>query len=244
MSLDPLTIIVEADDGDLFAVAVTVSGNDITFGAPSEVKVVYEPVDDGAPTSASHKGDPVIVFASRADSRKGVPMDPVELRKSLGLADDATDEDVTAKIAELSARPEPKVDDKATADDPVVDDKTPPATLPVAASAPAGTVTVDKVAWDELVRKADDGALAAKTMRDQERARFIGEVVAAGRLSKANTDLRASLEREWDRDPETARKVAANLARVVHTTPTGHDEAPDTGDDDALYVGLFGKDGA
>lgn len=165
-------------------------------------------------------------------------MDPVELRKGLGLAEDASDEDVTAKIAELAARPEAKADDKADPPKPepkATDDK---ATTTV----PDGAVIVDKVEWEETKRKADDGALAASRMREQERDRFIGDVVKAGRLNKANTELRASLEREWDRDPETARKVAAGLAKVVHTSPAGHDEAPDLDDADALYVGLWGKD--
>lgn len=156
-------------------------------------------------------------------------MDPVELRKSLGMAEDASDEDVTAKIAELAARPEPKADD-------------PPESKAPTTTVPDGAVIVDMVEWEETKRKADDGAVAASRMREQERDRFIGDVVKAGRLNKANTELRASLEREWDRDPETARKVAAGLAKVVHTSPTGHDDAPDT-EDDALYVGVWGKDG-
>jgi hypothetical protein len=229
MSIDPLTLIVEADDGDLYQVPVTVAGENITFGAPSEVRIEYAPVGTPASTSASRKGDPVIVFASRAESRKGVPMDPVELRKSLGMAEDASDEDVTAKIAELAARPEAKADD-------------PPEPKAPTTTVLDGAVIVDKVEWEETKRKADDGALAASKMLKQERERFIGDVVKAGRLNKANTELRASLEREWDRDPETARKVAAGLAKVVHTSPTGHDEAPDTDADDALYVGLFGSE--
>lgn len=246
MSLDPLMLIVEADDGDLFQVPVTVSGNDITFGTPVEVRVEYTPVDDGAPTSASRRRDAPIVFANRNESRKGVAgVDAVELRKSLGLAEDASDEDVTARIAELAARPEPKADDAPPAPK---DDAppAPPAPTPPAPTgdAPAGTVLVDAVQWAEVQRQAAEGALAAKRMREDERGRFIGEVVAAGRLSRANTELRASLEREWNRDPETARKVAAGLAKVVHTDPTGVDDAPEGDEDDALYKSLFGTEGS
>ncbi len=200
-------------------------------------------VPNGPPmTSARAPRAAVTVSASRNKSRRGAAgMDhAAELRKVLGLAEDASDEDVQAAIA---ARPAPADDTPPTptADTPPAPDA--PAPTPTA-EAPAGTVLVDAVQWAEVQRQAQEGAVAASQMRTQERERFIGEVVRAGRLNRANTELRASLEREWDRDPETARKVAAGLAKVVNTEPAGHEGARDLSDDDALYAGLFGTEGA
>lgn len=228
--------------GDIATAVALLTGAESTIDSLLELLGLPDADDipNGPPmTSASRRKDAPIVSANRTRNRKGVAgVDAVELRKSLGLAEDASDEDVTARIAELSARPESKADDKADTE-PKADDKADDTKV----GAPAGTVLVDAVQWAEVQRQAAEGAVAAKRMRDDERNRFIGEVVAAGRLSRANTELRASLEREWDRDPETARKVAAGLAKVVHTDPTGVDDAPEGDDElDALYVGLFGKD--
>jgi phage I-like protein len=47
-----------------------------------------------------------------ASKPKGVGMDPKQLRKMLGLAEDASDEDVTKKLEELTKPPEPPKNDK------------------------------------------------------------------------------------------------------------------------------------
>jgi hypothetical protein len=52
------------------------------------------------------------VFDSATHEVEEVGMDPKELRKQLGLPEDATDEQVTAKITELAARPEKQEDKK------------------------------------------------------------------------------------------------------------------------------------
>lgn len=238
LELDPLTLIVDDDDGSLWRVPVDVSGESITFGTPTAVKVEYVAVAAGASTSAIRAASGVTVFASRAESRQGVALDPIALRKSLGLPETATDEEVLARGAELAARPDVAPD--TTTEPGGADEGNPPATPPVGAGPaeatnPAGTVVVDAVQWAEVQRQAAEGALAASRMRDQERERFIGTVVAAGRLSRANIELRASLEREWDRDPVTAGKIAAGLAVVVPTAELGHGEGAEPEGDDPTW---------
>lgn len=213
------------------------------------------------PTSATPAAGETNVSPSRTESRQGVALDPIELRRSMGLAEDASDADVLARAAELAARPEassqptPETPPAATPTPAATESgPTPQATEPApevlvsptapAAASPPGTVVVDAVQWAEVQRQAAEGAAVAASMRRAERDRFIGEVVAAGRLTRANADLRSSLEREWDRDPEGARRIAASLAVVVPTSPIGHEVAPDLSDDDAVLASLWPTEGA
>lgn len=116
MQIDPNELIVDDDQGSLFRVSFEVEGEAVTFGDPEEVKIKY--------VNASQKRDPqartllVNYFTSgrkvaaswdqKAESRLdndpgGHSMTPEQLRASLGLPADATDEQVTAKITELTA---------------------------------------------------------------------------------------------------------------------------------------------
>lgn len=243
IELEPFAAIVDSDDGSLWRVPFTISGTDITWGTPTQVRIEYVAAAAGA-TSASRTRREVIVFASRDESRKGVAgMDPVELRKTVGLAEDATDEEVTARLTELAARPEPTPTDPATAkgDEPGptgTGSTTPPApsaTGTATFTPPPGTKLVDEATWADVTSKAEQGALAATAMRKQERDRFLAQVRSEGRLAAANTKLRETLEREWDRDPVAARAFADELARVVPVTAAGHDLGGGDGESDPMW---------
>ena len=134
-------------------------------------------------------------------------MDLSVLRSVLDLADDASDEDVISAAAEgLTASPEPPE----------------PTPLP-------GTVVVDEQAFAELQRQAAAGAAAAETMAAEARQRFISAAISSGRLTPANTALRETLEREWDRDRAAAQRLVNSLPVVVATSAIG-----DIGDDTAI----------
>lgn len=159
-------------------------------------------------------------------------MDLSTLRTSLGLPDDATDEAVLAAAAEAAtarATAEARIAELEAAGDPPPAD---PATLP------AGMVAIDATTLEGLRVAASQGAEAHATLRAQERGRFISRHVAAGRLAPANAELRASLEREWDRDPEAAERVAASLAVVMPTSPLGVDGGAEITSDDAIWAAL------
>lgn len=232
LQLDPLALIVDDDEGGLWRVPVTVSGDDVTFAAPEAVRVEYVAASAADPTSATPTPPRRIVFADRAASREGVSMDPTEYRRLLGLPDDATDEAVRERAAALLARPEP-TDEPAPEAPPVVEPATPPAPVaeqppaPAPVTTPEGTVLVDAGQWQEMLAGVAAGRAAAETLARQDEDAFVGRVRASGRLGPATNPhsqrLEASLRREWQRNRGEAEAVAAGLAVVAPTAPIGHD---------------------
>lgn len=120
MFVDPNELIVEDEDsGSLYRVPFDTKGDQVTFSDPVAVKVVYKdkPASqqpDGSGTQAAWvaplppAGRPIAVYANRADSRPEqeghtvtvvTEVDSVALRNSLGLAEDASDEDVRTALA-------------------------------------------------------------------------------------------------------------------------------------------------
>src|SRR5215471_8819609 len=99
------TLIVDEGDGNLSRIPVEVDGNEVKFGDP--VPVVEQYTDKALAASAVLAGmkmaDPaMIIHASRDDTREGEAMDE-DLRKSLakrlGLADDATEDQIKVELA-------------------------------------------------------------------------------------------------------------------------------------------------
>lgn len=217
---DPPLLIVDDDEGHLWAVTYAIKGNDVTFGEPVEVDTQYVDSDSGKVVANETK--PERVFASRADSRpeqhEEVVMDPKVIRERLGLAEDATEEDVLAKLDELKAdKPEPETTEpegdkpeepEAEADKPEADAE--PEKVdepePVAAS---GTRTVDSGAWDELQRQAKAGAEARERQVEDERERLLNDAVKAGKFPPARKDHWRTLLKQ---DEEGTKQVIASLA--------------------------------
>lgn len=195
-----------------------------------------------APLSESEPAGAETVTVSGDDLHvhsEGSLMDPTVIRTALGLAADATDEQVTeALAAQATALTEARTAaEAATARIAELEAAVPP---PATGTLPEGATLIDQAQLDELRVAAAQGAQAHATLRQQERDRFISRHIAAGRLAPAATALRSSLEREWDRDPEAAEQVAASLAVVMPTTPLGDDGGADATSDDAFLAGLFG----
>lgn len=250
-------IVVDNDEGDLYRIPWSEEGEgEIKFGTPEKVVVQYVPApgDDDADSEGSlvlmarfrpMAGQPVAASAAPTaplPGQKGGPaMDFTKLRTSLGLAPETTDEQVLDALVGAATYAAAERDALAT------QLATPPTPAPAPTSIPDGAVLIDGQQLSELQAAARLGTEAHTTLRTQERERFIQGVVAAGRLAPANTALRGSLEREWDRDPVEAAKVAANLAVVAPTAPLGHAGAGDNASDDALFDALFpqfaGKEG-
>lgn len=164
---------------------------------------------------------------------EGSLMDPI--RTALGLAADATDEQVSeALAAQATALAEARTAAEIAAARIAELEGLPPT------GAPDGSLTVDATQYADLVAAAEMGRAAHTTLRNQERDRFLTRHIAAGRLAPANTALRDSLGREWDRDPEAAERVAASLAVVMPTSTLGSDGGSESTTGDALYAELFG----
>jgi hypothetical protein len=118
MFVDPNELIVEDEDtGDLYRVPFESKGDTVTFSDPVAVKVVYKdkPANQQPDKQEAAWEVPVpplghrlAVFANRAESRPGqegsdvgvtTDVDPIALRNSLGLAEDASDEEVRTALA-------------------------------------------------------------------------------------------------------------------------------------------------
>lgn len=111
--IDPYEIIVmNEDENQLERYSYECSPDgEVTFGEPQPVIVQYvpDPLAAGSRMAVVQcSGRQVVAFASRSESRPdkqdpkgGQQMDPAEIRSSLGLPAEATDEEVKAKIAEL-----------------------------------------------------------------------------------------------------------------------------------------------
>jgi hypothetical protein len=119
IQLEPNEIIIDDDEGDLFRASFSIDGEDVEFGDPEQVKIKYvnaemAKTDVGKSVRASlaqnfTKGRQVAASyptrdESRANIDQEVTMTPEQLRASLGLPVDATDDQVSAKITELRAQ--------------------------------------------------------------------------------------------------------------------------------------------
>lgn len=236
MSLDPLALIVDDDEGGLWRVPVTISGDEVTFGQPEAVRVEYVAA---ARASATPTATPSIVFANRAESRGGIDVpDLSALRSQLGLGDDVSDDDVIARAATRLAAPPPDgADPPATGDATADADADADATstsdqrIPVAASqVPPGMVLISQAVLDELQQGAAQGVAASQTLARQAEDAFIAR---HRRRIGASTNPHAALAEEslrgrWRKDQAAAETFAASLPVLVPTVAAGHD---DPGDD-------------
>jgi len=209
------TLIVDEGDGNLSRIPVEVDGNEVKFGDP--VPVVEQYTDKALAASAVLAGmkmaDPaMIIHASRDDTREGEAMDE-DLRKSLakrlGLADDATEDQIKVELAKPVGEtpPPPGTEgDEGNGDEGNGDEgngegegagtEGTPEGTPAGVSA---TVTLDRATYDQLKR----GATLAESHETDRIAARISETVEAavndGRIPPARrehwtTALKADFE--------------------------------------------------
>jgi hypothetical protein len=148
-------------------------------------------------------------------------MDPKILREQLGLAEDASDDDVTAKLAELNERPtEEQVEEQVSEK---VDEKLPEAVA--AARRREGSrrslgrrVTLDKAAFEELKASAAKGA-EAHDRSSRGQATFIAAAVEKGKFPPSRVE---HYTKRYDSDPDGTRAEIDALAEdVVPVTERG-----------------------
>lgn len=184
-----------------------------------------------APVTAAEAAARIHAAATRPTTKEGAGhMDPAKIREALGLAPDASDDEVKAGLvtAGLAAPPTPE---------------------PAAAAAPAtqpkpelvhasGTMTIDVSAWAEQqdrIKRLE--AQAAKQSRD-ERDKVIAQAVQDGKFAPARKEHWVRL---WDADPEGARQIIDGLAKnVIPVMAMGYAGGDNDGDEiDAEFASLF-----
>jgi hypothetical protein len=238
--VDPPEIIVDDDEGGLWRVPFTTDGEDnVEFDTPVRVRETFvdlpasaqpdavqtaAPISSGQRVLASNLGRPQkddrVPAATRSsnanDPQEDHTVDPAEERSLLGLAEDATDEEVAARRAQIADLPDPQptTDDPEPDEDPEHEPEEPGAEVepePVAAS--ADTVTVSRQVWDETNQRLE----RVETSETQRAARETAERrdnladgwVRAGQIAPSERDHYRSM---LDVDEERTTELAASLA--------------------------------
>lgn len=168
----------------VFASGQDAAGVDVTVALPAEPS---SPAAPAAPTTPPPAGP----------TQEDATVDIAALRTTLGLPDDASQETIDAKLAELNARPTPE----AVAEQ-----------IAAAGQAPDGVVTVEASALDAL--KAD--AAAGRAARDaQVKAEDVAYVAAAAEVGKIPAARSEHFVTLMEVDREGTRAVLDGLEENV-----------------------------
>ena len=170
-------------------------------------------------------------------------MDPAALRKSLGLADTATDDEVMTRAAELAARPEPTSTgtDKSTdtgmggtsgtsgAQETGTPTGTGTATPASATTPPPGFTLIADGVLDEIKQGAAQGVAASQTLAKQAEDAFIQRHRRrigpdSNPAAKRTED---HLRREWQRNQGEAEAFASILPERLAVAPAVVDAIPE-----------------
>lgn len=217
IQIDPAQLIVDDDEGSLYRVTYAISGDDITFGEPTKVEIQYQDVAAGR---IARK-----VFASKDESRAGVgpekeeAMDPklkAALIKVHGLADDATDEQVTEAVAQAAETPPAvETEEKEVVATTTTEKET---TEPVVPE--AGTVVVDEATVEELKTAASRGQAAWTELQTAKHNGLLDDAVKAGKFAPSRREHFAGLLKA---DEEGTTKLIESLAAgIVPVELRGH----------------------
>lgn len=177
------------------------------------------PAESGA-SSCPADAEPAAVLAvtqttaspAEATTTKGAGhMDPAMIREALGLAPDASDDEVKAALVTAglaTAPPEP------TADAGSADQR-------LAANATrAGLITIDPAQLAQYQDGMVRAQALAKRLEAQQRDTAIDAAVKAGKFPPAR---KQHYERAWDADPDGTRELIASLAPgLVPVTAMGY----------------------
>jgi hypothetical protein len=115
MQLDPNELIVDDDEGELYRIGFSVEGETVTFEAPEQVKIQYVNASQQRDSSVRALAASLLTTGEVAKSwdtpvasrpvtaNQEASMTPEQLRASIGLPADATDDQVRSRLAELNA---------------------------------------------------------------------------------------------------------------------------------------------
>lgn len=165
--------------------------------------------------------------------RESGEMDPAKIRTALGLAADASDDDVYAAIAagRQTTTPDPASGSGTTTEtDPV------PA-APVAAG--SGVVVMDQSILAAMQEDAARGREAYETMRKNERDSVIAAAITDGKFAPAR---KAYWEKLWDADPDGTRTQIDNLAKNLIPIAAAGYAGDETYRDNETYYDLYPED--
>lgn len=253
IQLDPNSLIVTNDDtGELFKVGFEVNGSTIEFDEPVLVEIQYV---EKVSASSAESGDnrKVAVFASRDESRdntdKETEMDPKKIRASLGLPEDATDEQVFAEQARLrdlaASAEEDKGQEPASDESDDEDEGDEPETSEDGEAGDGDgpeTKRVDAKVLEQLKRDAAEGVAARKEQLTERRESILASAVKAGKISPKSKDAwRAKLKAAPEATEQELDELEAGLIPVKETPVEASAEAGDAGYDRSMFPEVGSK---
>jgi hypothetical protein len=216
--VDPMEVIVDDDAGNLFRVPYTLkSAKDgidaVSFGDPQQVRIQYVDVVAAGQSVAKRFGNPVAAGRPRVratippTNQKGTDMQPsAEVLLALGLAVDATEEEVNAAmLAKLSA---PATDTAP----PTVDVTTPIVDAPLASVTPIIPEGMQLIDTETLNTLKEGVAATASLIEDrdnQRRNQVLDTAIKAGKFPPAR---RAAYEALLKADRDGTETLIASLA--------------------------------
>ena len=168
-------------------------------------------------------------------------MDPAKFREALGLAPDASDDEVRTAVYAAYPPPTPTpaaaepVPVQAALFDPPAD-AAKPSQVPTAA---AGTIVLASSVWEETQRTIKSLTDHVERAKRNERDEVIAKAVVAGKFTPAQ---RPHFSQLWDADPDGTRKLIDSLTpnSALAVMASGYAGAADEEFDDAEYRALFG----
>lgn len=220
--INPLTLIVDDDEGGLWEVSVTVTGETSEFGDPTPVKVEYvaasgvpvavaqqgqiiavthnTPEESGRTSRPTSEEGAMVASTSITDIKKGsdVEFTPEELER-LGLPADSTPEQIKDAVLK-----QPVAEAEAVAEAEPVAEVEPVAGVQV----PEGMVLIDAAMLEEMRTGIAAGTALVKRTEKQDRDALLDSAIRAGKFGKGR---RAHYEGLLLSDPEGGKSTIASL---------------------------------
>lgn len=234
--VNPSILIVDDDDGSLYAVPWSTSGDSVEFGEPAEVFTQYVEKDSGKVAAQRAAREALLRNAdrtynnaaeSRPDNRpkevEKMAIDIAVLRSRTGLSaeqlpDDATEEQINAA---LLAQPETPPAGGDAGDDEDDDDDAGSEGEGVQAQG----VTVDPEAFAQMQRDAQAGREARAEQLNSARASYIDDAIKRGKFPPSSrASYLSQMERGGDIEKSTREfidKLAENAVPVGETGDGG-----------------------
>lgn len=216
-------------------VAASSGENRIVFASRDESRqgIKPKPVQQVVPPADKLNAIKLVHAATSSTEKEPTEMDPGKLREALGLASDASDDDVLAAIA--AGRQTPPTE---PAPDPTPEPTPEPAPVSTVAAG-SGVVVLDQSVVAEMQRQAARGNEAYEAMRKNERDSVIASAIGDGKFAPAR---REHWERLWDADPDGTRTQIGNLAKnLVPLNASGY-AGGETYEQEESYYGLYPED--
>lgn len=270
--VDPNQILFDSNDGHVFRRPFTTDDEqNVTWADAVEVLETWKDIAPAAKADVlvtASQSAPARVFTSREDSparppkmasEQGVPdadnnvgMDPELIRAALGLAADATEEEVTAaaeaRKAELAAAETEETTETTETTEETPAEETTTEESPAASQLPEGMVAVPADKWAEVQSGAATATQLGEKAEETHRDNTIAAACASGKIRPADREsmvnLHASDKDSFDRlltEPVAKGGLAPGLVPVSARGNSKPEAAAATAEvDEGEMAALFG----